>query len=226
MLALMRLGDVIRSLAGFVRRRVRTMFLVLFWIIMISVWSASIYLGIIFTTGLVEPIPPVLRPSPTQLKEVRVYDQDQTHYGLWERQEAIKFSLDQVDSSIKYLFVGAAAILGYVLKILIEPQLEPQERESGSPPEYEAAVRKPLTTPFVDLLLLHAALGSIISIACGFYARLYLQNPADSATFSIYGEIQYGVFGQLMSFFVAALLMIWAAITMVLYKGHKSKENM
>jgi hypothetical protein len=222
-LALIWLGKAIRRSADFIRGHVWTLFLVLFWIIMISLWSVSIYISFVLTTRL-----PDLETSLSacQLKEVKVYDQERKNYGLWERKEAIKFSIDLVDSSINYLFIGAAAILGYVLKILIEPQLDTKEGEHKVPPEPAAGNRKQLTTPFVKLLLIHAALGSIISIANGFYARQFLASVGDRAVFSIYGEVQYGVLGQLIAFFIAALLMIWAAIAMVTSKGIKSKESM
>jgi hypothetical protein len=165
----------------------------------------SLYIGIIYPWSL--PKTTTVMPV-AMLPDVIFYDKDQYYYGLWDRKEAIKFSLEQVDSSIRYLFVGAAAILGYVLKILLEPRLEPDK----------AGEAKPITGAFTKLLLLHAAFGSIISIACGFFARLFLTTPGDSLSFSIYKEAGLGAFGQLMAFFFAAIVMICAAISLIVSK--------
>lgn len=167
-------------------------------------WSLRLLWSLILFISIVIPLfqPEREKPPNGELGALKVYSQNRQRYGSWERKEVIKFSLDQVDSSINYLFLAAAAILGFVVKILVNPQL-------GTGVE-----RKP-HSPFVKSMLKHTAFGCIISISCGFFARSYFTMLADSADFSIYDEVGLAAFGQLTAFFIATLLMCWAGVSMV-----------
>ena len=170
-------------------------------------WILGIIWGVVLLLGIVVPLslnqnrngPP---SNHSVLGDLKVYSQNGARVADWERKEAIKFSLDQVDSSIKYLFVAAAALLGFVIKILVDPLLNPQ---AGSKVISQGS----------KLMFVHSAIGSLLSISCGFLARLYFASLADSIGFSIYDEVGFAVLGQLMAFLLAALLLVTAAISLV-----------
>lgn len=164
------------------------------------VWLLLIILGIALPLMLnKERVRP---PDQKPLGSLEIYSQNGQRFSEWDRKEVIQFSLDQVDSSIKYLFVAAAALLGFVVKILIDPLLDPKP---GSKP----------IGPKSKLLFVHTAIGCLVSISCGFLARSYFASLADSTGFSIYDEVGFAALGQLLAFFLAALLLVSATIHLV-----------
>ena len=164
------------------------------------IWLLVIILGIVLPLKLDTNR---VRPADTQpLGSLLIYSENGQRFTEWERKEVIQFSFDQVDSSIKYLFVAAAALLGFVVKILIDPLLDPK---AGSKP----------IGPTSKMLFVHTAIGCLISISCGFLARSYFASLADSTGFSIYDEVGFAALGQLLAFLLAALLLVSATIHLV-----------
>jgi hypothetical protein len=53
---------------------------------------------------------------------VKILNSTGERSASWERKEAVKFSLDQLESSINYLFLAAAAGLTLIGKLVFEPE--------------------------------------------------------------------------------------------------------
>ena len=167
------------------------------------VWVGICTLGIVFPLLLNREHQKGINPA---LGKLIIYGQKQGAFAEWDREEAIKFSLDQIDSSIKYLFIGASAILGFILKVLIEPHVIKKEQTSTN------TIDSPITRT-TELLLIHSAIGCLISIICGFMGRLYFSQLADLESFSIYDEVGLATLGQLAAFVVGAGIILCAAIS-------------
>jgi len=174
-------------------------------------WLLNVGLGVIWVLllilGIVGPAlsnPQHQKGSNAPLGNLIIFGPSGQKFAEWERKEAIRFSLDQIDSSIKYLFIGAATILGFILKVLIEPHVVTKESAG--------VVVNPISGK-TELLLIHSAIGCLISIACGFMGRLYFARLADIETFSIYDEVGLATLGQLTGFVVGTIIMLLAAIS-------------
>lgn len=129
--------------------------------------------------------------------EVRVYADNEDDFKLWSRSEAIKFGFDKVANTISYLFVAASVLLGMIGKFMIDPLLE---QNKG----------RPLPSETVVILLRHAAIGCIISICFGFFGYLYFTTLPTAEEFTIFTQLGFAVFCQLVSFILAAFLLMGA----------------
>src|SRR6185437_17090821 len=102
---------------------------------LVAIWVTIFSLGIVIPLFLT---PNHQRESATVLGNLAMFGpkkeskekESKEKFAEWERKEAIKFSLDQIDSSIKYLFIGAATLLGFILKVLIEPHISKKEQSA------------------------------------------------------------------------------------------------
>jgi hypothetical protein len=135
------------------------------------------------------------------LEDLKVFNQTRTRYAEWKRDEAVEFGLNQVATTINYLFIAAAAILTFVGKTVFEPS------GNGKHP-------RPLR-PSVLLLLKHSAIGCILSLCFGFFARLYFNNISDMVSFSIYDECGVASLFQIISFCVGSMFLGLAISKMV-----------
>jgi hypothetical protein len=183
---------------------------------LLSVGLGLIWLAI-FSLGVVIPVlssPEHKKGAAPPLQNLLIFGSKEETFAEWERKEAIKFSLDQIDSSIKYLFIGAATILGFILKVLIEPHVIKKE-QSVTPSTVD-----PINET-TELLLIHSAIACLISIACGFIGRLYFSRLGDIEAFSIYDEVGFTTLGQLFAFVAGAIILLVAAISFL--KTRRSK---
>jgi hypothetical protein len=117
-------------------------------------------------------------------KGVRVYELD--------RAEAIKFSFDQITKSINYLFVAAGALLGLIVKITVEPLLDPS--------------KKSVLSDRSILLLWNGAMACFSSLFFGVVAYEYFPEIATTKIFSIYGDLAQAVGLQAAAFIIAGIL--------------------
>ncbi len=171
------------------------------WLIWAALIARAVYIGNL----------PV-NDEPTNMKEVhdlKVYGPQKKRVATWERKEAIKFGLEEVSSTINYLFIAAAALLSLVGKIAIDPLFSKEQPEA--------------LDKWVALLLRHTAIGCLISIAAGFIARSSFNTVADSESFTIYGPVGAEAQCQLFTFGAAALLMIIALS--LLMRGREKREE-
>lgn len=145
----------------------------------------------------------------TVLPDLKVYNQDRSHYANWERKEAVKFGFEQISMTINYLFVAAAALLAFIVKTLIDPIVEEKKVEH--------------LTPANMTYLKHSAVGCVLSIFFGFYARLYFNNIGDRIGFSIYDEFGVGSLYQLVAFFLAIMFLMIAVHSITKRKITSSK---
>lgn len=167
-----------------------------------AVWTFVFLIGVVLPFSVTPG-----QPANSQgIGNLRIYNQNRSQFSEWQRNDAIKFSLDQIDSSIGYLFVAAAALLGFIVKVLIEPYRDNKDQSANS--EVLSHV-----TPGIELMLRHCAIGCVLSIVCGFVARLYFSRLGDVATFSIYDEVGFATLGQMLGFVVAAVLILIAAFS-------------
>ena len=185
-------------------RAVRALFHVVFSLI----WLVVLYVGVWMPLALdpQHPTPPTSTPqqptpSPTPLGKLLIYAEDKSQVAQWDREQAIKFSMEQIDSSINYLFIAAAALLGFIVKVIFEPHISKKDSD----------LKSVKITPGVELMLVHAAVGCLISIVCGFGARSFFSRLGDQVSFSIYDETGLFAFAQLAAFVLAALAVVGAA---------------
>jgi hypothetical protein len=141
------------------------------------------------------------KPEEEKLGDIKVYNLQRERYADWDRGEAVQFGFEQLASSINYLFIAAAAIIGFISKIIIEPLVE-------------AKGRVPLP-PFALVLLRHTAWESFLSIFYGFFGYLYFNKLPDSKDFSIYEEIGQAQLCQLVSFLIAVFFLLLAVSLIV-----------
>lgn len=120
-----------------------------------------------------------------------------TRFVEWERVEVIQFSFDQLNTAINYLFIAASALLGLVLKALIEPLFQNQKMDVD--------VR-------VRILLMHCSYGCLLSIGLGFYAKLFFNDLLMKSSFSFYNSaLGSAVLFQIVAFFISALLLLFSS---------------
>jgi large-conductance mechanosensitive channel len=149
-----------------------------------------------------------LRP----LEKLRIYSGSKDRVALWDRDKAVEFGLTQVATLINYLFVAAAAILGLVSKILIDPLTSSHKK--GKPIQPTAAA-----------LLKHTAIGCFFSMLYGFTGATYLAQIPDSEKFSVYEEVGGAAACQEISFLLAALLLIFVASNMIRRVNESSQQE-
>lgn len=170
----------------------------LFWLL----WIALIFVFFfnVRPREASDSVTPVTRPqswaASQKLNDLKIFDQDQGLYAEWDRAEVVKFGLDHVSSSINYLFIAAAAILGLIGKIAIDPLIERPNTK--------------YLRPSIVMLLRHASVGCGLSILFGFFANLYFNNIADRVTFTIHGALGIGAAFQLVAFIFGAALLVLA----------------
>lgn len=146
--------------------------------------------------------------APCCLGNVRVYSQANKGYGELKREEALKFGLEKIDTTINYLFIAIAGILALLGKIIIDPLTKKEETQ--------------YLTPFFLWLTAHCAVLCILSAIVGFVGRLYLTSIGDVKGFSIYGEL--GI-GMLIQFFLFIMASIFLGITIVVVVFEKKKNG-
>jgi hypothetical protein len=129
--------------------------------------------------------------------EVHIFNSTGTRWVAWPAAEAIKFSLDQLVSSIRYLFAAAAAGLAFVGKIVIEPRLSTTSRLLPRVAQYALTI---------------AVLFWIGSITSGMVAHLYLVTVGTGQSFALsepiasYALFQLGYFAVGLWLFLIALV--------------------
>jgi len=123
-------------------------------------------------------------------KKLKVFALDGKHYTTWDQAKAVEYGLDQVNTSIRYVMVAAAALLGFIVKF--------------------AADRGPWRkVQFgVAFLLLHAAMGLLFSMVCGFLALQYFTELGTLKEFSIYSEMNVWAGVQAFVFLVSCVVVI------------------
>ena len=129
---------------------------------------------------------------------VTIFNADGTRWFQWNYNDAVKFSLDQVVTTIRYLFAAAAAGMAFIGKILIEPRVG-------------AAQAHGLPRRVQDVLIATVVLW-ISSLFCGMVAHLYIAEIGTAESFSIYGRVGVYVLFQLIEFGVGLLLFLVALV--------------
>lgn len=138
-----------------------------------------------------------------KLDKIKIYDFKRKNYSEWERDKAIEFGFNQLTTTINYLFIAAGALLGFIGKNVIDPIIEDENTNHLS--------------PTVLALLKHSAIACVLSVFFGFYARSFFNNIGDKEKFTIYDDVGISSFYQLLSFFLAAVL-ITIAVTVIANK--------
>lgn len=146
--------------------------------------------------------------APCCLENLRTYNSGNSAYGELKREEAIKFGLEKIDTTINYLFVGVAGIFALLVKLVIEPITYGQKIEH-------------LSKWILWWIVNCAALGAS-SIGCGFFARLQWNSIGNIRAFSIYGELGTQINLQL---FLFALAFIFLVVTIIVITYKKKKES-
>ena len=135
-----------------------------------------------------------------KLSENIIFSSTGKHWGVWQTSDAIKFSLDQVVTTIRYLFAAAAAGMAFIGKIVIEPRI--------------SSTSRPLP-PFAQYALIVAVLFWIGSITSGMSAHLYLNSVGTLGSFSLSGPVGDYVLFQLLYFALALWLFLIALVSSV-----------
>jgi hypothetical protein len=127
---------------------------------------------------------------------IKIYSADRRTYVEWERAKAIEFGMDQSATIIKFLFVAAAALLGYLSKTLLDPLLAK-----------ESNVQIP---PVAFALLRHSAIGCCFSLLYGFMGFTFFMYVPVVPDFSPFAEVGIAGNCQQLSLLAAACLMLTA----------------
>lgn len=165
----------------------------------------GVTIGVLFAAMLICVLPTFLSrevpnaDSSAQRKAVRIYNANGEHWVEWASNDAIKFSLDQVVTTIHYLFAAAAAGMAFVGKIVIEPHAT-------------TATTARILPPKVLYLLIAAVTLWLGSLTCGMIAHLFLAEIGTAAVFSIYGPLGMNVLFQLLYFGIGLALFVVALI--------------
>lgn len=136
--------------------------------------------------------------------KLKVYGADEKTFTLWSRDEAIKFGLDNVANTIVYLWVAAAALLGLIGRFVIDPLLD---RSKGRLIRSRTAL----------LLVRHAAIGCLVSICFGFYSYLSFASIVTDEDFTIYSDLAVATLCQIITFVLAAALLMLAVNSVVMH---------
>lgn len=168
------------------------------------IWFLRIFWILVFALFVILLCRPETSESSgiTTLSELKIYSGgSKERVALWDRGKAVEFGFSQVATLINYLFVAAAATLGFVSKVLIDPVVKPEKHKLILPP--------------TSTLLRHTAIGCLFSMFYGFMGATYIAQIPDSVSFSIYEEVGAGAACQQISFLFAAVLMVVAIAYML-----------
>lgn len=168
-------------------------------------WRVFLTIVVLIATAFMCALPSLLSfdnqigQNSHERKVVKVFSARGDYWVAWKSDDAIKFSLDQVVTTIHYLFAAAAAGMAFVGKIVIEP--------------HATTSTAPRILPRQVLYLLVAAVSLWLgSLSCGMIAHLFLAEIGTADAFSIYGPLGMNVlfqliyFGSGLSLFVVALI--------------------
>lgn len=145
--------------------------------------------------------------APCCLGNVKIYTQENIRYGELGREEAIKFGLEKIDTTIDYLFIAAAGIFAILAKIVIEPIASP------NPIEY--------LTAWIIWLITNTAALSVASVISGFVARLDFNSAGNVRGFSIYGALGVGMLNQIFLLLVALIFLIITIVKIIVIRKRK-----
>ena len=140
----------------------------------------------------------VLEGNP--LGGLKVHNQSGKHWVEWKREEAVKFALDQVVTTIRYLFAAAAAGIAFIGKLIVEPKAS---AAPAGPPAFGKSVQATLVV---------VAVLWMSSLVCGMAAHLSLAEVGTAEAFSIYGPVGWYVFFQLAYFAVGLMVFLVALV--------------
>ncbi len=161
------------------------------WLALVRFVPASLYALCIgfFCVGFTrdEPAP---RASMTEYKKLRVLNQSGTAYREWDQDAVVAFGIAQTASSINYMMLSAAALLGFVGKMLVDPLVK-------------ADVQLPST--YTRILFSWSAFGCVLSLVAGSLATGYFPLITVHKTFSIYGSVGTCHLFQLIFFGIAGV---------------------
>lgn len=147
--------------------------------------------------------------SPCCLGNVKVYVQGNSSYGELERDDAIEFGLDKIDTTINYLFIAAAGVFALLGKIVIEPLV------NGQSIKYLSG--------WVTWLIINSALLSAFSVISGFVARLTFTSIGSVEGFSIYGDLGVGILNQFFLVTAAFILLVITIFRVIAIKRREGK---
>jgi len=142
-------------------------------------------------------------PAEMHLEDV-VIEGPGGRWGKWDRREAIKFSLEQVDTQVTLFLGGAVAVVAALAKMT----LDSVRGEEGK--------RQPLTRAQLRCVLLIFAFCSW-SCFFGVQAKALFVRVADVPQFSIYADLGTFALHQIIWFF-AALLVLALALVLAAWK--------
>jgi hypothetical protein len=152
-------------------------------------------LAIIFIAfGILGEIYPLRGGGMPLGKWIEIYNGARDQYVAWDRDKATAFGLEQTVTSIKFLFVAAAAILGILSKSVIEPLLDPKK--------YVQIPDKAV------IFLRHSAIGCFFSIFYGFVGFTYFIYLPVNETFSVFADVGNASNCQQLSFLFATAFML------------------
>lgn len=193
------------------RRNMRTAAMILISILLWSAIAAIAYTQFNIpdnepdTTNVCADKTDCTSDAPCCLGKLKIYSQGNTHYAEMDREEALKFGLEKIDTTINYLFIAVAGILTLLGKIIIDPLTQKEKNKYQS--------------PWILWLIANCAMLCAASVAAGFFARLYFTSIGNERWFSIYGEIGAGMNLQIILFLTAFILLVITIIAIVSVKN-------
>lgn len=123
-----------------------------------------------------------------------------------DRQNAAEFALEQTASMIKYLFAAAAAFLGFLAKLLLDPAQSKAKQEKTELPSSSR------------LLLVAAALSFLSSLFGGLQAQGWFTSLATATQFSLVREFTAWVLYQEILVLLGVILLVSSAVPLIAKK--------
>ena len=86
-------------------------------------WIPALLWGLYLASfiGFLYNIPKHEDNPATEIKQLKIFNQQRNTYSLWNREKTIEFGFTQLTTTINYLFIAAAGLLGFVGKSVIDP---------------------------------------------------------------------------------------------------------
>lgn len=114
-------------------------------------------------------------------------EQSELRIANWPREDAIKFSLDELSARINYLLLIAAGLLGLLIKPVIEPE-DGDEKEQFSCSDF--------------LILCNVVMSAVTSMYFGICALHYIPTAGLETYVSLSGEIAVAAKYQILALFL------------------------
>ncbi len=172
-------------------------------------WGAVFLACIVALVVFREPAPeqnPDLKNVRVARGPLKVFRGTGKYYAELNREKAIEFGLEKLYSTVNYLLLAAAAVLGFCVKAVMDASAA--ARSAGAPPA-------PPQSRLRLLSILHAGFASGFSIFFGVFAYFYLAEISVTEEFCLTGAVNVCFLSQIGGLVVSAGAILVALTSVV-----------